>query len=81
MSAILFVTVRDLKTHNMPAGVMVSKTRKGQVRVLPRVIGKRVIKEQFVPVDFVDLHMKGYIAVVGEIPANIKSMYPESKEA
>lgn len=75
--SILFITVRDLKTHNMPAGVMVSKTSKGQIRVLPRVIGKRTIKEQFVPVDFVEMHAKGYIAVVGEIPQNIKHMYPE----
>lgn len=78
MSALIFITVSAVRTINLPAGVVVTKTRKGQIRIAPRTEGKRVLKEHFVEGDFVKLYDAGIIRAFNELPDNLKRNYPEA---
>lgn len=81
MPALIFVTVSAVATVNLPKGVVVTKTRKGQVRVAPRKAGTKMLKEQFCAVDFVDLYDRGVIVAFREMPDHLKAMYPEAEKA
>ena len=81
MPALIFVTVSSVATVNLPKGVVVTKTRKGQVRVAPRKAGTRMLKEQFCAVDFVDLYDRGVIVAFREMPDHLKANYPEGEKA
>jgi len=80
MSALIFITTSAVRTCNLPAQVVVTKTRRGQVRVAPRKAGTRMLKEQFCAVDFVDLFDRGVIVAFREMPDHLKAMYPEAEK-
>lgn len=81
MPALIFVTVSTVATVNLPKGVVVTKTRRGQVRVAPRKAGTKMLKEQFCSVDFVELYDRGVIVAYREMPDHLKGNYPEATAA
>lgn len=81
MPSLIFVTVSSVATVSLPKGVVVTKTRKGQVRVAPRKAGTRMLKEQFCAVDFVDLYDRGVIVAFREMPEHLRGNYPEAEQA
>jgi hypothetical protein len=81
MSGLIFITTSAVRTCNLPAQVVVTKTRRGQVRVAPRKAGTKMLKEQFCAVDFVDLFDRGVIVAFREMPDHLKGNYPEAPAA
>lgn len=76
-----FITVQEIRSINLPSGVVVAKTRTGRIRVLPRKDLKknRMEKEYTIDGDFATLCEQGVIRGVSELPAQMLPFYPEDK--